>query len=288
MHKISVVTPSYNQAQFLETTILSVLNQGYPNLEYIIIDGGSTDGSIDIIKKYENQLTYWISEKDNGQAEAINKGFNIATGDILSWLNSDDYYKENTLNTINNIINPENSELVFGNVIMYDQNKNIYTEKNIQNIYNKYNLSIYDYIIQPSSFWTRKAWEQTGELNSDFNYVFDWEWYIRAKKAGINFIFQNHYFSTYRIHDNHKSSFGGKKRNSEIETILKCYSEKKYSDAFQFIKQNELTLSKIYSITQKLTRNRFSFGLFKILYPHYFLGLTNSEILQLYSNSEYY
>src|SRR4051794_29425295 len=88
--KISVITPSFNQAPFLEETILSIINQDYPNLEYIVIDGGSTDKSVDIIRKYEEKITFWVSEKDNGQSEAINKGFEKATGDIVCWINSDD------------------------------------------------------------------------------------------------------------------------------------------------------------------------------------------------------
>ena len=95
--KISIVTPSYNQGNFLEETILSVINEEYPNLEYVIIDGGSTDNSKEIIKKYENKLTYWVSEKDNGQTEAINKGFKLVTGDIFNWLNSDDFLEEGAL-----------------------------------------------------------------------------------------------------------------------------------------------------------------------------------------------
>ncbi len=88
--KISIITPSYNQGCFLKNTIMSILDQGYPNLEYIICDGGSTDNSVDIIKKYENKITFWCSEKDNGQTDAINKGMKKATGDIVGWINSDD------------------------------------------------------------------------------------------------------------------------------------------------------------------------------------------------------
>ena len=100
--KISIITPSYNQGQYIEETILSVLCQGYPNLEYIIIDGGSTDETVEIIKKYEKWITYWVSEKDEGQSDAINKGLQVATGDIFNWLNSDDLLAPNALWTIGN------------------------------------------------------------------------------------------------------------------------------------------------------------------------------------------
>src|SRR3954469_25975702 len=100
--KISIVTPSFNQEQFLEETILSVLNQHYPNLEYIIIDGGSKDNSVDIIKKYADRLTFWISEPDKGQSDGINKGLCRCTGEIVTWLNSDDCYLEGTLHKVAN------------------------------------------------------------------------------------------------------------------------------------------------------------------------------------------
>jgi len=288
MNKISVITPSYNQAQFLEQTILSVLNQNYPDLEYIIIDGGSTDGSVDIIKKYAHRLTYWVSEKDTGQAEAINKGFEKATGDILCWLNSDDYYKENTLELISKNINPEKAELIFGNAIWYHQNENHFIERHIEDFYKTYNLSIYDYITQPSSFWTRKAWEQTGMLNVAYKYVFDWDWFIRAKNAGVDFRFYDRFFSVYRIHDFHKSGTGEKERDREIEAILKLYAGKKYADAFSCIMRNEFFLSKVYALSRHSGISRFGFLLSKILFPFHLSNLSNREILQLYSNSVYY
>ena len=101
--KITVVTPNYNQGAYIEETINSVLNQNYPNLEYIIMDGGSTDGSLEIIKKYENELTYWVSEKDAGMYDALNKGFSKSSGDIMCWINSDDLLMPNALQNMNEL-----------------------------------------------------------------------------------------------------------------------------------------------------------------------------------------
>ena len=115
---ISIVTPTYNQGQYIEQTIQSVLNQNYPNLEYIIIDGGSTDNTVEIIKKYEKHLKFWVSEKDNGQANAINKGLQYCTGEIFNWLNSDDYLEPGALLNIANAFS-SNVQMVAGKVRVF-------------------------------------------------------------------------------------------------------------------------------------------------------------------------
>jgi glycosyltransferase involved in cell wall biosynthesis len=122
MTRVSIITPSYNQAAFLEHTIQSVLSQGIPELEYIIVDGGSTDGSIDIIQKYADQLAWWVAEPDAGQADAINKGFRRATGEVVAWLNSDDLYAPGAIAQAVAVLekNPDTG-MVYGNAVSFDQ-----------------------------------------------------------------------------------------------------------------------------------------------------------------------
>ncbi|PNW26866.1 glycosyltransferase family 2 protein [Formosa algae] len=183
--KISVITPSYNQGKFIEETILSVINQGYDNLEYIIIDGGSTDNSVDIIKKYENQIDYWVSEKDNGQSDAINRGLNMATGDILCWLNSDDYFLPDALKKIGmyNWTDEIGALVGIGHKVNLDK-EIMYTP----NYYEPITLDDLFYwnkkknFMQPATFFTKKAWDCCGPLNVELNICMDVDLWIKIAK----------------------------------------------------------------------------------------------------------
>jgi glycosyltransferase involved in cell wall biosynthesis len=228
--RISIITPSYNQAQYLEETILSVLNQGYPNLEYIVIDGGSTDNSVEIIKKYEQHISYWVSEKDAGQSDAINKGFAKATGDILAWLNSDDLYLPRVLHFVAEQLDSAKAEFLFADSIHMREEKRLKVYgSNVVRSHQMHNLLLIDYIIQPSSFWTRKAWEVTGVLDQTLHYAFDWEWFIRAKLAGVDFKPRTRALSIYRIHSIQKTGTGGDSRLNEMLEVVHRHTGGRYS-----------------------------------------------------------
>ncbi len=223
--KISVITPSYNQGHFLEETIISVIGQGYQNLEYIIFDGGSTDNTIEIIKKYSNSLSFWVSEKDAGQSNAINKGFERATGDILLWLNSDDLLMPGALSYIAANSDTEKANFYFGNCIHFNHKNGLSSYgSNVKYYHENFLLENADYIIQPSSYFTRKAWEATGNLNEKMHYAFDWEWFLRAKQKQVTFIPINECLSLYRIHDTHKTGTGRDARDEELSFIYKNFS----------------------------------------------------------------
>lgn len=184
MTLVSIVTPSFNQAAYLEQTIQSVLGQDYPRLEYIVIDGASTDNSVEIIKKYEDRLAYWISEKDSGQAEAINKGFAMAKGEILAWLNSDDYYLPGTVSAAVRVFQ-ENSDvvLIYGDMLAVDgegQTINVLRYKQLS----LEDLLCFQIIGQPSVFFRRAAFEKTGALETTFHFMLDHQLWIRLAQQG--------------------------------------------------------------------------------------------------------
>lgn len=205
--RISIVTPSYNHARFLERTILSVLNQNYPNLEYIIIDGGSTDGTLEIIQKYEKYLSYWVSEKDRGQVYALNKGFSIATGDIIGWQNSDDVYMPCAFKqTAEQFLKYSDVDIVFGNTILIDENDTVIGELR----FTPFSLLTHVYegmsIANQSSFWARDVFSRIGMLDTRFQFSMDYEFFLRAVKNNIKFKLFHAYFGAFRVHPAAKSS----------------------------------------------------------------------------------
>lgn len=275
--KISIVTPSYNQGQYLEDTILSVLGQGYTNLEYLIYDAASTDNSVPIIKKYVNQLSFWVSEKDNGQADAINKGFAKATGEILMWLNSDDVLMPNVLHFIAEQYIEKGDGIYFGNCIHFEENLNgtLYARgSEASKYFNNIPLELTDTIIQPSSFWSKKVWLQNGNLAANFHFGFDWEWFLRAKRNNIPFYFINKPISLYRIHAEHKSGVGGRKRQEELLKIYEIYSPK-YAELYQLLMNENFDMSffeKVY------------FRLYKLLFGKRF---SKTQFLIMMKNKKY-
>jgi GT2 family glycosyltransferase len=184
MKLVSIITPSYNQALYLEQTMQSVLEQDYPDIEYIVVDGGSTDDSAEIIKKYADSLAYWISERDSGQAEAINKGFARANGEILAWLNSDDYYMRNTVSVAARCFeqNPD-VVMVYGDMLAVDgegQTINVLRYKQLS----LEDLLCFQIIGQPSVFFRRSALEKTGWLEPSFHFMLDHHLWIRLAQEG--------------------------------------------------------------------------------------------------------
>jgi glycosyltransferase involved in cell wall biosynthesis len=180
--KISIVTPAFNRADYLEETILSILNQKYPNLEYIIIDGGSTDGTLGIIKKYEKYLTYWISEPDNGMYCAIRKGFNKSTGEIMAWINADDKYQSKSLFAVAQIFSDlPDVEWILGMSATYSEDGIcVKVSQGRKWSESRFYIGDYRWIQQESVFWKRSLWARTGnDISTSYKYAGDFELWCR-------------------------------------------------------------------------------------------------------------
>lgn len=217
--KISIVTPSYNQAQYLEETILSVLSQDYPNLEYIIIDGGSTDGSVETIKKYEPHLTYWVSEKDRGQSHALNKGFTRSTGEIMAWINSDDYYAPGAFRIVADTFRQNDCLWAAGDcfTLGLDGKTTPGRGRPDEKIENWFVRSLY---AQPGIFWRRSLWEKSNKIDESLQYSFDYElWLQFAHHQPFAFWIDSH-LAYFRLQPGSKTVSERSKFDHEDQVII--------------------------------------------------------------------
>jgi hypothetical protein len=233
MTRVSIITPSYNQAKFLEQTILSVLNQDYPDIEYIVMDGGSTDGSVEIIKKYtveSNGLPFgrkidnWISEKDAGQADAINKGFARASGDLVAWLNSDDFYHPEALRSAVQVFD-ENPDvvLVYGNMLAVDENGATFNTLNYKQLTLE-DLLCFQIVGQPAVFMRRSALQKTNGLNLDFHFLLDHLLWIQIAQHG-KILHVNQTWASARYHAEAKNVAKAAEFGREAFRILETVAQ---------------------------------------------------------------
>ncbi len=198
---VSLVTPSFNQGQYIEATINSVLSQHYESLEYIIIDGGSTDSSVDVIKKHAEKLAFWCSEKDTGQSNAINKGFRRSTGKYVGWLNSDDVLLPGSLRKMVGYLESDSAyDVVYGNTTFIGRSGSTFGKRLEIPFDRAIMIYGYNYIPQPSTLFRRSLLDELGFLDESLHYTMDHEFWLRVYDAGRKFCYANDFFSGYRFH----------------------------------------------------------------------------------------
>lgn len=203
--KVSIITPSFNQGRFLEASIRSVLEQDYPEIEYIIVDGGSKDNSVEIIKKYEDRLAWWVSQKDKGHADALNKGFARATGEILAWLNSDDIYFPNAISEAVSILksHPEVG-MVYGDADLIDDSGATVGRFASKQTNYRHMLRGSVHIPQATTFLRADLWRQVGPLDLSLFFSFDYDLWVRLAKVS-QLLYVPRRWANFRIHSEGKT-----------------------------------------------------------------------------------
>ena len=221
---ISIITPSFNSAKYIETTIQSVINQSYKNFEYIIIDGGSNDGTFEIIEKYKDKLSYWVSEPDNGMYQAINKGLAKAKGSIIAYLNSDDIYYQDTLKKVVNFFNEnEKISLVYGRLDFIDKNDNwLYTLNYPKFFINPFMRANFSAIGQPASFWRGNMSRKNKFFDEDLKLASDFDFFIRIGKS-YKVSYLPEILAAFRVHNQQLTKRQSKTAHDEINIIHKRY-----------------------------------------------------------------
>jgi len=216
---VSIVTPSYNQAQFLEATLRSVLNQDYPNIEYLVVDGASSDSSVDIIRNYADKLTWWVSEKDSGQSEAINKGFQRARGEFVGWLNSDDVYLPGAISSaVASFQKNPQAGVVYGDALAIDAQGNRFNLMRARQ-YSLTDLISFKIICQPAAFMRRSILEQVNFLNPHYHLLMDGLLWIEMARLSP-FIYVHQTWAAARYHEAAKNRTRGAAYGREARVLL--------------------------------------------------------------------
>ncbi|MDT8308003.1 MAG: glycosyltransferase family 2 protein [Bacteroidales bacterium] len=222
--RITIITPSYNQVEFIEETINSLLSQDYPNLEYMIFDGGSNDGSVDIIKKYEDKLSYWVSEKDEGQTDAIQKGLSRCSGDLFAWVNSDDVLLPGCLHAVAEQYQKEQADIIHSNIIYIDSEGLITRMVRVPKQSNFFYKRGVIHMTAPAVFFKTASLLAAGGLNKNYHLSMDVDLWIRMMGAGAKVSHISKYLGAFRWHDNSKTVQDRTNRtqyeNSETSTLL--------------------------------------------------------------------
>lgn len=227
--RITIITPSYNQGAFIGETIESVLGQGYPDLEYLVIDGGSTDETLDVLRRYAGRL-HWVSEPDRGQSHAINKGLRLATGDVLAFLNSDDRYRPGALLAVGERFarSPRLGWLTGKCAIIDHMGRPargaITAYKNLWlALRSSATLRVINYISQPATFWRRELWERAGPLDEGLHFTMDYDYWLRLERFGAPG-FVNRYLAEFRVHPASKGGTGAARQFAEELATARKYT----------------------------------------------------------------
>jgi len=283
--KLSIIIPNYNYGNFIEETICSVINQKYKNFEIIIIDGGSTDNSLEIIKKYEDKITYWISEKDAGQADAINKGLQVSTGDYVAYLNSDDTYLPNAFNEVFSNRNSYDKDFIYGDVMVGSDVKN--SKPNCSNK-NKLNLvsliQFYysaKYIIPSQSVFIKRIFllkNNLNILNVNLHYCMDLDWYCRISLYNPTIYKYPKINAFFRINDSTKTVGQSSKMKKEALEIAFLYLKDLSEVDFKIFFSNRFIYLVLNNIYQKKIKPNFSM-LILLIFKTNFIALENRKFL---------
>lgn len=220
--KVSIVTPSYNQAEYLGRTIDSIASQDYPFVEHVVVDGGSTDDSVQILHSRDSDLTWWVSEADRGQADAINKGFAHTSGDICAWLNSDDTYLPGTISRVIQAFETHpDVDVVYGDLIVVDAYDAYIDQWKVA----RFDLAGYVYldrgVLQPAAFWRRSAFEAVGGVNDSLHFAMDLDLFMRMALAGFRFLHIKEPLAAFRNTGTNKSCVMADVGRVERREVLK-------------------------------------------------------------------